>query len=315
MIFLLAVATTGFVLFFFGKKWQIYPCRDNQLSINDEIKLKSLLSKLKEEYIVDCQQLRRNYNQRFRKQLANEFSAARKEIPNAVNNICGILNSSQLCFLLLKDKFTRKNEFPAACREIINKPFLIPLKNTLSLKRKLLNNLHWELQERINQLQADLATVLPAVCLQHKIEEPNIVNQINNLHVSIESNTLNSFIATASLGIEAVFIRRTINDLSQLFAKPVARLTASLGISGGVAIADGPLPFGDIAGGIISGGGLIWSGIDITYVTAVLPPELTKKWLIALNSCEEEIWKNFNNTSKKLTDEAISKAMVKQFGK
>ena len=57
----------------------------------------------------------------------------------------------------------------------------------------------------------------------------------------------------------------------------------------GSAVADGPLPIGDIVGGVITIGGLVWSSYDIYHVTKQMPDEMKAGIMESINETRSAI--------------------------
>ncbi len=81
-------------------------------------------------------------------------------------------------------------------------------------------------------------------------------------------------IASVGATIEVIFIKQSVKLIYKLFAKAAARVATSTAISAGAAVADGPLPIGEIIGGTITVASLAWTGYDLYDANKVLPREL-----------------------------------------
>ena len=103
--------------------------------------------------------------------------------------------------------------------------------------------------------------------------------------------------------IELVCIRGTITTLTRMFGKTVARQTTTMMASLGMAAADGPLPVGDILGGIATAGCTVWSGYDIYKAAKVLPAQLAQTLEESANECERMCRENVSQAGKALLDQ------------
>ena len=72
-------------------------------------------------------------------------------------------------------------------------------------------------------------------------------------------------------------------------------MAGSVAVGAGSAVADGPLPFGDIFGGTVVLGSTCWTAYDIWQATEVLPKELGKVLRAAANDCEANTVRDFRN--------------------
>ena len=78
----------------------------------------------------------------------------------------------------------------------------------------------------------------------------------------LESGRNNAMItacATGSLALEAVFIKSTMASLRSVMGATVGKLSSACGSGAACAVADGPLPIGDIIGIALAAGGTIWA--------------------------------------------------------
>ncbi len=81
--------------------------------------------------------------------------------------------------------------------------------------------------------------------------------------------------AASSLAMEAILLKSIIQSARNTIASCVPRLAASWGAAGTCAVADGPLPIGDIIGLVLAAGGTALSLHDIHRACAMLPSNLT----------------------------------------
>ena len=103
-----------------------------------------------------------------------------------------------------------------------------------------------------------------------------------------KDNVRSAAFAAASLGLEAVFAKSLIRSLFRVMGSLVARLGVSWGSAAGLAVADGPLPIGDIAGVVLGVGGTAWSIYDLWQCQARLPLEITAVLNAAVDNVREQ---------------------------
>lgn len=102
-------------------------------------------------------------------------------------------------------------------------------------------------------------------------------------------------VAAISAIIEATCVRITVSTISKILGKAAARMAGSAAIGAGSAVADGPLPIGDIIGGAVVLGSTCWTAYDIWQATEVLPKELGKSLRAVANDCETKTIRDFKN--------------------
>lgn len=93
-------------------------------------------------------------------------------------------------------------------------------------------------------------------------------------------------VAAISAIIEATCIRATISTVAKILGKTAARMTGSIVFGAGAVVADGPIPIGDVVGGVAVLGSTCWTAYDIWQATKVLPKELGKALFTVTNECE-----------------------------
>lgn len=101
------------------------------------------------------------------------------------------------------------------------------------------------------------------------------------------SNAKAAAFAAGGLALEAVFIRSTLASLNSVLGAIAVRLSASYGGGAACAVADGPLPVGDIIGLALAAGGTIWSISDLCEAKKQLPRELSDVLYQSIRECRE----------------------------
>ena len=87
--------------------------------------------------------------------------------------------------------------------------------------------------------------------------------------------------------LEAVFIRSTLASLNSVLGAIAARLSAAYGGGAACAVADGPLPIGDIIGLALAAGGTIWSISELCEAQDQLPRELSDVLYRSIRDCRD----------------------------
>jgi hypothetical protein len=97
--------------------------------------------------------------------------------------------------------------------------------------------------------------------------------------------------ASISVALEVILIKGTISSMQNCIGWLVARQAGTLAAGAGCAVVDGPLPIGDIVGGIVALVGTTWTAIDVNNaVQAVeqLPAEIEKSILAELERFKQD---------------------------
>lgn len=160
-------------------------------------------------------------------------------IPRAVAKLCK--NRTKLFCLVLKDRCSRRHRAERHIASVIEPEVLTPLRKAAAIY----------------------------ACAVDKDASVEMVAE------AAKENLDRKLYAFAGLAIEAVFVRATIQSCMVVLGSCAPRLAASWGIAGTCALADGPLPIGDIIGIVLAAGGTIWSGAELHRAYKALPSQLT----------------------------------------
>lgn len=94
--------------------------------------------------------------------------------------------------------------------------------------------------------------------------------------------------AAISVAFEAVCIRQTVATVARILGKAAARQAGTMAAGAGAVVVDGPLPVGDIIGGVAVLGCTAWSAWDVYQATKVLPRELRATLESAVADCRRQ---------------------------
>ena len=238
------------------------------------------IDELEAKYHSDCRKLMEEFSAALEKNVSPDFARASNNIPKVVDDLCGFGVSVKLCYKAAKDKMTGSHDFLDAYMSVMNGPVIQPCVRANAVASDMLQTLQLRLSERHSQYVTDLA----AVCKKDDLDGILPSKDLENLQHCLEKFAgsaqklhLETVMAGVAVVFEAFFIRETCKYIVKLFAKPAARICGSLGVAGICAVADGPLPIGEIAGGVVAVGGLAWTAWDIYDVTSVMPKKLNSE--------------------------------------
>lgn len=228
-------------------------------------------------YDADCAKLLNEFQSEVARRVSPDFTKAHNSVSAAVDRLCGFGTCVKLCYKAAKDKIIGSHDFKDAYISVLDDPIIQPCIHANAVASDMLQKLHLKLKERHSQYVTDLASVygkdmsannLPAKDLE------TLQNCIGKLAGKTQKLNLNTILAGAGVSFEAIFIYQTYKCIIKLFVKPAAKICSSTGTAGICAAADGPLPFGDIVGGVVTIGGLVWTAWDVYEVTCLIPKEL-----------------------------------------
>ena len=124
-----------------------------------------------------------------------------------------------------------------------------------------------------------------------KADDASKVNDsIDKLISDIRKHATTSAWAGVNVAFEVALIKSSYKAIKAIVIKIATSALSSVAVKMGTtatsaavsAVADGPLPIGDVIGGVITIGGLTWTAIDIYKVTKTMPEELESGILDAI---------------------------------
>ena len=160
-------------------------------------------------------------------------------IPRAVGKLCK--NRTKLFWLVMKDRCSRRHRAERYIASVIEPDVLTPLRKAAAIY----------------------------ACAVDKDASVEMVAE------AAKDNLDRQIYAFAGLAIEAVFVKATVESCLRVLGSCAPRLAASWGLAGTCAVADGPLPIGDIIGVALAAGGTIWCSVEIHRAYKALPAYLT----------------------------------------
>ena len=178
------------------------------------------------------------------------FNQARKEVPKIAKKLSSKKAMMKLCWLIAKDKVTGKHQAEEYLAKHI-KPVVSNCEQAAKIYGISLNS-------------SEFTTVMKEIGADH-------------LKASVYP--------LGSLGIEAVMIRSTLASVSRICGSVIARMSTCAVGGGAAAIADGPLPIGDIIGIALTVGGTAWSIYDLHQLSKQLPKDLENTLLNSIDNC------------------------------
>ena len=117
----------------------------------------------------------------------------------------------------------------------------------------------------------------------------------------VEEHAKDTAFATVGGALELAMIKSSYDVIKKLvltvaevaLSSTAKKMVGSATAAAGCAVADGPLPIGDIVGGVITVAGLGWSAYDIYSVTKTMPDEMKREILKQI----DEVRKALDNTA------------------
>lgn len=202
------------------------------------------------------------------------------------NGLCGFKCCVSLAYKMAYDKMKNTNRTGEAIEPLVKEKISVPIEKAIGVYARWSEDYRRELQKEAQVLALDLAT--KGQSFVDEIEVLSVADAkaasaaIDKFVEKIESHASEAAFAMVGTGVEMVLIKTSYETIKRLVVTIVARSLASsvtkIGTSAvtgaSMAAVDGPLPFGDAVGAIITVGGLSWSAYDIYKVTKKMPDEM-----------------------------------------
>ena len=271
----------------------------------------TLQEKFHQKVLEEEQKFQRKNNEvtndfQFRLQeiLNRNFSAAESRIPAVVKDLSGFGACNKLCYKMAADKIKGTSTAETAIENALSK-VLNPCAAGTAEVDCLLKEYETRLTENCNEFRSSIAATLknPEFINLNSSAIEKLTEEMAQIHLSVSRTIISTVAAEVGAGLELVFIRSTCRIITSVLAKTVGKLSGSATIGTICAVADGPLPIGDVIGGGIAVVGLGWTAWDIHQATKVLPGKLSKQLHESVRNYRSELNRNANAQAQKLLDE------------
>ncbi len=261
-----------------------------------------VMEELRAGYLSSVKRLHEN----FRKEVAgiaqSEFASVRASIPAVADKFGGFSRCKDLFKDMVIDKIKGGNRVEKSInanleQEYYNSLYAARDKVVASLEELVLN-----LDAVRKEYRFSMEKELALECLPG---DESYEKHLKEYSAKIEEKKLAlksaQNVAAITTAIEVLLVRQTVAAVSRLLGRAVVRQVAALGTGAVAAIVDGPLPVGDIIGGLIAIGGLGFAAHDIYNATKVLPMELRKALTETTDACEKECLREVLDLGQKMS--------------
>jgi hypothetical protein len=203
----------------------------------------------------------------------NESCAnARRNIKNVTDKLCSFKGCASICYHIAKgdsDQYIHDIVKPQITDECLRGAEKAASELTV---------LEDALARNSTEMQIQMVTSTEQVLKDSKGVDTtafsNLVKDTSKYSQASKDQAISKSFATAGLGLSACFVRGTCATGMRLLGHIGKRLSVATGASLVAAVADGPIPIGDIVGVIIEVGGISWCAYDIYKVQSTLKNEI-----------------------------------------
>ena len=260
-------------------------------SSRDDARIKETIRQMLEEYKIRNQELFEELKRKLNSAGDSDFNKAKANINPFVEDVTSFTYCSKLCYAIAKDNIFDTKTAMDMIAPRISSMVVRPCEEGQLKVISTLNDSLLKLQENDTQFKAGLASLLEKEnfsVLDLGLRD-DFLNRNMELAGKMESFAMNKMFLAAGVAIDAILIKSTYKMICTATAAIVKRLAGSLAAGGACAVADGPLPIGDILGGVITIGGTAWTAYDIYNVTKTLPDEMRTYMTSMVNGYERDI--------------------------
>lgn len=218
--------------------------------------------------------------------------------------LCGWKTSVQLAYKMAYDKINETNRTEEAIAPILDEYIVVHIQEALNDYSLAFSQLTDSLILEERAFSTDL--MLRCVNFQEAIEGLEVLSPeklcainlgIENFSENIRGVAKEKCITLVGITLEAIFAKATFSIMKKVamrvlvpaMAKVAAKAIGTLSAAGTSAAVDGPLPIGDVVGGAIAIGGVIWLAADIYNVTQTLPNEIRTTMDNHIGGLEQEL--------------------------
>ena len=227
--------------------------------------------------------------------------------------LCGFKCCVSLAYKMAYDKAKGTTRTEDAISPVIKEKIVDEIKKAVVVYTRWTADFQKEIATEEAAFAADLAVKSKSFesTLTSFSEENAISLAVDTFVRDIQDHAYKAAGASASLVLEAAMIKTSyaaiknvvVRLASVALSSAVKRAGTSLAASGTAVVVDGPLPFGDIIGAILTVGGLSWAAYDIYDVTKTMPDEMRTTIQQSISQTRMELEKSAIENLQKVKEE------------
>ena len=245
--------------------------------------------------------------------------------------LCGFKCCVSLAYKMAYDKIKDTNRTGEAIEPLVKAKISAPIEKAIGVYAKWSEDYKHELQKEAQVFALDIAArgqkFSEEIMVLSEADAKAASAAIDKFVGEVEAHASEAVVAMVGAGVEMALIKTSYETIKKLviaiatkaLESSAARIGTSAAAGAGTAVADGPLPIGDIIGALITVGGLTWTAYDIYKVTKKMPDEMRdqiigdiRKTQKALLSTAQDNLKNDQDSCRSFAKEqanAIIKAL------
>ena len=197
--------------------------------------------------------------------------------------LCGFKACVSLAYKMAYDKAKGTNRTGEAIDPLVKDKIVEPIEKAIGIYAKWNEDYRRELQKEAQVFALDIAArgqeFSEEITVLSVADAKAASAAIDKFVADIGKHAQEAAFAAVEVGVELALIKTTSGALKRIvshiathaLAKSVAKIGASATAGAAAAVADGPLPIGDIIGAVITVAVLSWTAYDIYDVTKTMP--------------------------------------------
>ena len=249
-----------------------------------------------------------------------DFGAARQGIDFLASRegLCGFKASCSLAYKLAYDQVKGTTRAHDAIVPVVEASVLGPVERAVGKYEALTRQFDAALRREAEAFALDLAVRAQAfeaeIAVLSSPEVRRLDGAMQDLVAKIGEHAVKTATATVEAAVEAALIRSTVSAIGKVVARTAGRVLAgaaaklggSVAAGVGCAVADGPIPVGDIIGAGIAVIGLGLTAYDIYDAMHVMPGEIRASAGPVLDATRATLAANARNNLHGLRDSVLA---------
>ena len=259
------------------------------------------VAKLRTAYADSLQRHYRNFLSDIERVGASQFDAVRRSIPGIVEQYGTFSRCKDLFKTIVADKLKGGNETESSIRRDLEAEYYRGLYAARDKVQECLGSFVRSAESAREAFKLELEAELGSVELPGDDAYKALLVECGE-RIEQKKNDLKwgQIDAGVALALEAVCIRQTVAAVARILGKTAVRQAGTMAVGAGAAVADGPLPVGDLIGGAAVVGCTAWSAWDVYKATKVLPAELRATLETTTRKCEQQTLDEVKSTGEKV---------------
>ena len=249
----------------------------------------AVVSKLQSAYADELERHYRNFLSEVQCVGNAQFGAVRMAIPRVADQFGTFSRCKELLTTIVTDQLNDESETESSIKRDLEADYYRELYTARDKVFECLETFARNAESAKEAFKVELEAELDTVELPgdeaYKALLTECGERIEQKKEELKCGQIDAGIA---LAIEAVCIRQTVATVARILGKTAGRQAGTMVAGAGTAMADGPLPVGDIIAGVAIIGCTAWSVWDVYKATTVLPEELRSTLESVTRECENQ---------------------------